>query len=110
MKIDLTGKIAVVTGGAGELGRAISRSLAKCGAHLAINYLSSKEKAESIVAEIKSAGGKAIAIRADVTKQEDVNALQKEVAEKFGDADIIVNNAVIQYKWVNVLEQPVEDY
>lgn len=110
ININLSGKVAVVTGGSGELGRVISRTLARAGADVAVNYFNNKEKAEAVVAEIKAMGRRAIAVRADVSKQADVNAMRDAVAAGLGDADIIVNNAVIQYKWRSVLEQAPADY
>jgi 3-oxoacyl-[acyl-carrier protein] reductase len=111
MDIDLSGKIAVVTGGAGELGRVIVRTLAGCGADVAVHYLTSREKAEAVVAEVKSIGRRAIAVCADVTVEAEVRRMQAEVAAGLGDADVIVNNAVIQYTpWQAVLDQPVADY
>jgi 3-oxoacyl-[acyl-carrier protein] reductase len=110
MKIDLTGKVAVVTGGGGELGRTMVRTLAACGADVAVNYLNSREKAEAVAAEVQKMGRKSIAIRADVTSQSDVFALRDAVAKHLGQAHIIVNNAVIQYPWKSVLDQPAADY
>ena len=111
MQIDLSGKVAVVTGGSGELGRVMARTLAGCGADIAVNYLNNKEKAESVAAEVKALGRKAITVRADVTVQGDVQAMQKAVTRSLGDADIIVNNAVIQiHPWSSVLEEAIADY
>jgi 3-oxoacyl-[acyl-carrier protein] reductase len=110
MQIDLTGKVAVVTGGSGELGRAIVRALSDCGASVAINYLKSREKAESLAAEIKSAGRRAVTVQADVTIEADVMRLRDEVSSALGPANIIVNNAVMQYSWTSVLDQSPADY
>jgi 3-oxoacyl-[acyl-carrier protein] reductase len=111
MKIDLSGKLAVVTGGAGELGRVMVRTLAHCGADVAINYLRSKEKAETLRAEVEAMGVRAMAVQADVTDAAAVTAMQKTIAQKLGDVDIIVNNAVIQLAgWKSVLEQDLADY
>lgn len=111
MKIDLSGKIAVVTGGSGDLGRVICRTLAGCGAGVAIHYNSNSSKAEELVEEINRKGGRAIAVQADVTEKDSVLAMRNSVTRQLGDADIIVNGAVIQYEpKLPVLEQPVEDY
>jgi 3-oxoacyl-[acyl-carrier protein] reductase len=110
MEIDLTGKIAVVTGAAGQLGRVITRTLASCGADVAVHYLNSKEPAEKLAAEIGNAGRRAIAVQADVTKEADVFAMRDIISRELGPADIIVNNAVIQYKWVSVLDQGLADF
>ncbi len=110
MNIDLTHKTALVTGAAGELGRVITRTLADCGADVAINYHTSQAKAEALLAEVRNKGVRAMMVQADVTQADDVFAMQRRVAAELGDPDIIVNNAVIQYKWVHVLDQAVEDY
>ena len=108
LKIDLTGRTAVVTGASGELGRVITRTLAECGANVAIHYLNSEAKAKALQAEIKNV--KSCLVQADVTKEAEVMRMRDEVAAQLGDPDIIVNNAVIQYTWVPILEQGLEDY
>lgn len=109
--IDLTAKIAVVTGGAGELGRVISRTLARCGTDIAITYLKSEERAQSLADEIRAIGRRCITIKADVTQEASVISMRDRVVAELGVADIIVNNAVIQYgPWKPVLEQPLADY
>jgi 3-oxoacyl-[acyl-carrier protein] reductase len=110
MRIDLTGKVAVVTGGSGELGRTMVRTLASCGADVVVNYLNRQELAEAIAGDVRAMGRRAVAVRADVSKEEDVLAMRDVVAKELGGADIIVNNAVIQYKWVPILEQAPADY
>src|SRR3954469_23559298 len=94
MNIDLNGKVAVVTGGARDIGRAISLKLARAGASVVINYNASADQANAVVDEITSKGGKAVAVRADVTKRADVDKLMTATREAFGGAiDILVNNA-----------------
>jgi 3-oxoacyl-[acyl-carrier protein] reductase len=110
ININLSGKVAVVTGGSGELGRVMVRTLAACGADVAVNYLNNKEKGEGVAAEVKAMGRRSIAVRADVSREEDVLAMRDAVTAALGDADIIVNNAVIQYPWRSVLEQNLADY
>jgi 3-oxoacyl-[acyl-carrier protein] reductase len=110
MRIDLSNQVAVVTGGSGELGRVIVSTLAQCGADVAVHYLSNEAKANAVVAEVRAAGRRAIAVRADVTRQSDVQELRDQVTRQLGVADIIVNNAVIQYQWTTVLEQRREEY
>jgi 3-oxoacyl-[acyl-carrier protein] reductase len=111
LQIDLTGKIAVVTGGAGQLGRVMVRTLARCGADVAISYLSSEAKAQELKSEIEAMGRRAITVRADVTQENDVFAMRDTIGEQLGAPQIIVNNAVIQYTpWTSVMEQPVDDY
>lgn len=110
MKIDLEGKVAVVTGGSGQLGRVMVRTLARCGADVAIHYLKNRDKAEELQAEVAGLGVRAMAVQADVSDTAAVMAMRDAVVATLGAPHIIVNNAVSQYKWLSVLEQPVEDY
>jgi 3-oxoacyl-[acyl-carrier protein] reductase len=110
VNIDLSGRLAVVTGATGELGRTIIRTLAGCGANVVIHYLRNQEKADALLEEVKKLKVEAMAIRADVTSANSIGIMQKSIASQMGTADIIVNNAVSQYTWTSVLEQSVEDY
>jgi 3-oxoacyl-[acyl-carrier protein] reductase len=110
VKIDLSGKVAVVTGGSGELGRVIARTLAQAGADVAVHYLNSKEKADKVVDEIKQMGRRAIACRADVAEEGQVLAMRDQITSALGIPYIIVNNAVSQYSWTSVLKQSPSDY
>ena len=89
----LQGKIALVTGGSAGIGRAIAMRLAAEGAAVAVNYGHSKEPAEAVVAEIEAAGGKAVAIGADVTDVAAARQLVDDTVAQFGSLDILVNNA-----------------
>lgn len=91
----LEGKVAVVTGASKGIGAAIARQLAANGAAVVVNYASSKSGAEKVVSEIASAGGKALAIQADVAKPADVERLFASAKQAFGRLDILVNNAGI---------------
>jgi len=110
IEIDLSGKIAVVTGATGELGRVIVRTLADAGADVAVCYHKNRAGAEKLLDEIRSKGVRAVTVRSDVTDETSVAQMRDAVSESLGPADIIVDNAVIQYKWTHVLEQPAEDY
>ncbi len=110
MKINLKGKIALVTGASGELGRVMSRTLARCGADVAVHYHKDKSKALALCGEIRGMGGRSGCFQADITRLEAVLKLQREVKRALGSPDIIVNNAVIQYPWKKVLDQPQRDY
>lgn len=110
LQIDLNGHIALVTGASGELGRMISRTLAECGADVVVHYCRSKEKAERAAEAVREAGRRAFLVQCDVTDYEDVMRMQKTVAEEFGTVDLLVANAVIQYEWKSVLEQPLSDF
>jgi 3-oxoacyl-[acyl-carrier protein] reductase len=89
----LAGKVAVVTGASKGIGAAIARELAVAGAAVVVNYSTSKESAERVVADIAGGGGRAIAVQADVAKPEDVDRLFAEAGRAFGRLDILVNNA-----------------
>lgn len=90
----LKGKVALVTGGSRDIGRAISIKLAKEGAKVVVNFNSSEAGAKETVNQIKSFGGEAIAIKADISKLIDIQTLKKKTVEAFGNkVDILVNNA-----------------
>jgi len=89
----LTGKVAIVTGASKGIGAGIAKALAAEGASVVVNYASSREGADKVVAEITSKGGKAIAVGADVAKSSDVKALLESAKKSFGKLDVLVNNA-----------------
>ena len=91
----LSGKVAVVTGASKGIGASIAVNLAAEGAAVVVNYASSKEGAERVVAEIVGKGGKAVAVQANVAKQADIQRLFSEAKKAFGKIDILVNNAGI---------------
>ncbi|MDT0605465.1 SDR family NAD(P)-dependent oxidoreductase [Croceitalea rosinachiae] len=90
----LKGKVAVVTGGSRDIGQAIAVKLAKEGAKVVVNYYNTKSGASDTVAKIEALGQDAIAVKADVSKLEDIQYLKSKTIEKFGDrVDVLVNNA-----------------
>jgi 3-oxoacyl-[acyl-carrier protein] reductase len=89
----LTGKVAVVTGASKGIGAAIARRLAADGAAVVVNYATSKDGADKVVADITRRDGKAVAVQADVAKEADVRRLFAEAKKVFGRVDILVNNA-----------------
>ena len=93
MDMGLAGKVALVTGGARDVGREIGLALASEGATIAINYRNSKEEANRLVEEIKSTGGGAAAFEADVSDYEAVCTMTDQIVNDFGKLDILVNNA-----------------
>ncbi len=91
----LTGKTALVTGASRGIGRCIALCLAKQGAEVIVNYSTSKEKAEQVVAEIASNGGTSYSLKADVSNEAEVEELVKTILSKSNRIDILVNNAGI---------------
>jgi 3-oxoacyl-[acyl-carrier protein] reductase len=110
MKIDLTGKVAVVTGSSGELGRVIAATLAECGADVALHYHQKRDRAEALCKQITQTGRKAATVQADVTNRDSVRRMCEQIQAELGHADILVTNAVGGYEWKPLLEQPAEDY
>jgi 3-oxoacyl-[acyl-carrier protein] reductase len=111
LHIDLAEKIAVVTGGSGELGRMIVRVLAGCGAAVAIHYFHNADSARLLLDELQSFGMRGMMVQADVTQPESVSVMREAIVHTLGRPHILVNNAVIQYQpWTSVMEQPPEDY
>lgn len=92
----LEGQMALVTGANSGIGAGIVKELAAAGASVVVNYVYNCYAAEQIVAEIQEAGGKAIAIQADVSKEEEVEAMFRRMVDEFGTIDILVNNAGLQ--------------
>ncbi|MDD3532100.1 MAG: 3-oxoacyl-ACP reductase FabG [Candidatus Shapirobacteria bacterium] len=104
---DLTGKIALVTGASRGIGQGIALCLAKQGADVAVNYHSSADQAQEVVKKIEDLGQKSIAVRADVSKSDQVKAMVEKTVQEFGRLDILVNNAgVLNYK---TLDQMTEE-
>jgi 3-oxoacyl-[acyl-carrier protein] reductase len=91
----LKDKVAVVTGASKGIGASIAKHLAAEGAAVVVNYASSKEGADRVVAEITGDGGRAIAVQANVAKQADIGRLFAETVTAFGRIDVVVNNAGI---------------
>lgn len=93
MMFDLNGKVALVSGASRGIGRASAEALAACGASVIVNFLNSAEGAKDVVNAIQNCGGQAIAVRADVSERDDVQAMMDVIHEHFGKLDIIVSNA-----------------
>ena len=93
--MDLTQKVAVVTGGATRVGRVMTLELARAGANVVINYRNSKEAAAATLVEAQDLGVDAMTVQADISHHPDVKAMADLVAQRFGGADVLVNNASI---------------
>ena len=93
MSKKLDGKVAVVTGASKGIGASIARALAGEGASVIVNYSSSKQDADRVVSEISRAGGNAVAVQGDVSRQADIERLFSEMKKAYGRLDILVNNA-----------------
>lgn len=91
----LAKRVAVVTGASGALGKAIAAALAAAGATVVVNYARNASAAQELVESIKSAGGEALAVQADIATSEGAEALVKATVDTFGKVDILVNNAGI---------------
>ncbi|MBR6420923.1 MAG: SDR family oxidoreductase [Oscillospiraceae bacterium] len=112
LSIDLRGHTALITGASGMLGRVIARTFADCGANLILHYCHNKEEAVALGNELRSKTGRRIlTVQADITDADSVRAMRDTVAaSSVGMPDILVHNAVIQYEWKPVLEQPLGDF
>jgi glucose 1-dehydrogenase len=107
--IELTGQAALITGSDSGIGAAIARAFAKAGAAVGVNYRSNHERAGALVGDIAAQGGKAIALQADVSREEDVRSLFARFDERLGRIDILVANAGMQ-KDAPVPEMSDEDW
>jgi len=92
----LSGQVAIVTGASSGIGAGVAKALSAAGANVVVNYSSSPEKADKVLAEIKAKGGTGIIFKADVSKEDEVKAMFAETFKTFGTVDILVNNAGLQ--------------
>jgi 3-oxoacyl-[acyl-carrier protein] reductase len=111
ISIDLSGKIALVTGASSDLGKVMAATLAEAGADVAVHYHSNKARAEKVGAEIAKFGRRYCLVTGDVTDEASVKAMKEVVLKELGSPDIIVTNANTGgSSWKLVLEQSVEGY
>jgi glucose 1-dehydrogenase len=95
-KRSLAEQVAVVTGASSGIGAGIARALAAAGARVVINYASGEQKAEQVLADIRQSGGAGISVKADVSKEKEVEGMFAKAIETYGTVDILVNNAGLQ--------------
>lgn len=105
----LSGKVAVVTGASKGIGAGIAKSLGAAGAAVVVNYASSKKGADEVVAAIEKAGGKAVAVRANMADKSEIENLFAETKKAFGRLDILVNNAGV-YEFLPLDDISVEHF
>ncbi|WP_329459030.1 SDR family NAD(P)-dependent oxidoreductase [Streptomyces sp. NBC_01497] len=92
-----SGRLAIITGASRGIGAAVARLLASRGMRVVVNYRSSSDEADAVVASIKSAGGHAIAVQADVRDESAVSAMVEQVRTTMGEVEVLVHNALIPY-------------
>jgi len=107
--LDLSGKVAVVTGSGSGLGRGIATRFAEAGAAVVVHHHRSHAGAAAVVAAIAAAGGRAVSLRADVTRREEVERLVERTVDAFGGLDVLVNNAGV-YPRAPLLEMTDEEW
>jgi len=108
--MDLNGKVALVTGSARGIGRAISVELAKRGANVIINYAHSEEKAKKTEEMCRKYGVETLVVKADVSKREEVRTMVEKAIERFGGIDVLVNNAGILGRALTPMDVTDEDW
>jgi len=109
LNFPLHNQVALVTGGSSGIGEGIARCMAEAGASVGVNYFSHPDEAQRIVDEIKGLGGNAVAIKADVSKEDQVKAMFAQILETFGTIDILVNNSGVQ-RDAPLLEMTLEEW
>jgi 3-oxoacyl-[acyl-carrier protein] reductase len=106
----LENKVCLVTGASRGIGRAIALTFAKEGANVVVNYSKSKDQAEDVVKEITKLGRKAISIKADVSRKNEVRVMVAQTIKQFKRIDVLVNNAGISYKSTKILRETAGEW
>ncbi len=107
--MNLQGKVAVITGAGTGIGQGIALAMAKAGASIVVDYVGPSAGADDTTQQIEKLNGKAIAVEADVSKPDDVNALVQKTVAAFGKLDIFVNNAGVEKKFP-IVDYPLEEW
>jgi 3-oxoacyl-[acyl-carrier protein] reductase len=111
ISIDLSGRIALITGATGQLGRVMVHTLAAAGADIAIHYRGNRKKADELVAAVNAMGRRGLAVQAKIGEQDSINAMRDHVVAELGTPHIIVANAVSQiHPWSTILEEAPANY
>lgn len=111
LAIDLKGKVALVTGATGQLGRTMIRTLAEAGADVVICYNQNAEKAEQLKTEVQQKYGvRAMAAKVDITDLDSTKQLRQEVNQQLGTVDILVNCAASSTEWKPILQEELKNY
>ncbi len=111
LTIDLQGRLALVTGATGELGRVIADTLAAAGADLALHTRSERASASDLSATIRARGRRAEVFTADIGEPRSIQTMRTEIAERMGEPSIVIINAIEQiHPWSTILEEAIEDY
>ena len=111
MTIDLSGRVALITGASRGIGRGCALEMARAGADIVVNYHSHPDDASEVIEEVRRLGGKAVAVKADVGNRADVDRLVETSLERFGRIDILVNNAYrsIRKAFLDLTDEDVEE-
>ncbi len=110
LHIDLSGRTALVTGASGELGRVIAKTLGASGADVIVHYHSQRKHAQQVAQELVTMGRRAMVVQGDIGSLDSVLAMRAAIERGIGLPSIVVANAVQQYGWQSILEQPMEDF
>lgn len=110
LQLDLSGRVALVTGASGELGRSIARTLSACGASVAVHYFRGADKAEVVRRELEDLGAPSCTVQADVCSEASVYAMRDQISQRLGPVEIVVHNAIEWYPDAHIQTQSLEAF